>query len=687
MKIQKRNSSITQKVHLNIVGKILVLTLSVVVFSACVKDSSNATGWDYNSPQQGGFQKVPFVDQETGPGLVLIEGGTFTMGRSEEDVMYDWNNRPARVTVSSFYMDQTEVTNFHWLEYLYWINRCYGETYPLVYRNALPDTLCWRSPLSFREKYVEYYLRHPAYRDYPVVGVSWSQANDYCKWRTDRVNEYILIREGVLRWNTEQRDQETFNTEAYYVGQYESAEMKGIADLDPSNKQGNRGGTRLVRQEDGILVPAYRLPTEAEWEYAALGLLGNMQPGTENITDRKFYPWNGHWVRQDNNEFTGKIRANFVRGRGDYMGVAGNLNDGADVTAPVESYWPNDFGLYHMAGNVSEWVLDTYRPLSSEDFDEFRPFRGNVYKTKLLDNMGLVSLKNQQVEYDVHAMKEYLNEFERVRFQRISADKHDPTDSVIPPGWAKQNESAHPVYRGYAPDPYYVSHGKVKDSVELDVLRRINAVLDRAIKYKNDKHDIEASALIQDELFDGIFADEVRTGPDGEEYAFESLSILRWAFTDFIIDTPGKIKYRNVTEEENIGRLNYRRDDYVDYLDGDIESSIFYNDDDRRGRINQGTRDPSLVMYQSKFEEYDLDGNPILPGGGDRTAWPTTLISDRSKVYKGGSWADRAYWLVAGNRRFLDQDQSMATLGFRCAMDRVGSPVGMNYGKKKKNKK
>ncbi|MCO5259518.1 MAG: SUMF1/EgtB/PvdO family nonheme iron enzyme [Crocinitomicaceae bacterium] len=671
---------------MNVFKVLSVLGIGSLLLFSCSKEASNVTGWDYNNPKQGGFQKVPFLDQETGPGLILVEGGTFTMGRSEEDVMYDWNNRPARVTVSSFYMDQTEVTNFHWLEYLYWISRAYGESYPLVYKNALPDTLSWRSPLGFMEKYVDYYLRHPAYRDYPVVGVSWLQANDFCKWRTDRVNEYILIREGVLPWNVDQRNDQSFNTDAYYVGQYEDAGMRGIADLNPSNKQGKKLGTRIVRMEDGIMLPRYRLPTEAEWEYAALGLIGNLEPGSENITDRRFYPWNGHWVRQDSQEFTGKIRANFVRGTGDYMGVAGNLNDGADVTAPVESYWPNDYGLYHMAGNVSEWVLDTYRPLTSEDFNEFRPFRGNVFKTKLLNNEGAVEIKNQQVEYDVHGMKEYLNEFERIRYQRISADKHDPNDTVVPIGLAKNIESANPVHKGYAPDPFYVSHGKVKDSIELSLLRQINEVLDLAIKYKNDKYDIEASALIQDRLYDGIFADEIRTGPDGEEYAFEILSMLRTGFSDFITDTPGKLKYRNVTEEENIGRLNYRKDDYVDYLDGDIESSIYYKDDDRKMKINQANRDPNLVMYQNKHEEYDLDGTLIKPGQDNRTSWPSTLISDKSKVYKGGSWADRAYWLVASNRRFLDEDKSMCTLGFRCAMDRVGSPVGLNYGKKKKKK-
>lgn len=661
------------------ITKLLVAVGAIILVASCSREVSNATGWDYNNPNMGGFQKVPFIDQETGPGLVLIEGGTFTMGRAEDDVMYDWDNRPRRVTVSSFYMDQTEVSNFHWLEYLYWISRAYSN-YPMIYKNALPDTLVWRSKLGFNEKYVEYYLRHPSYRDYPVVGVSWLQANDYCKWRTDRVNEYLLIREGVLNFNIDQADENTFNTEAYLEGQYEEEERQRVTDLNPSNAVGKKLGERIVRMEDGLLLPRYRLPTEAEWEFAYYGLIGNISEG-ENITERRIYPWNGHYVRQDNEEFQGAIRANFVRGRGDYMGVAGALNDNADVTAPVDMYWPNDYGLYNMAGNVAEWVLDVYRPLSSEDVDEFRPFRGNVFQTKLLNNEGTTDFKNYQVEYDVHGMKEYLNEFERVRFQRISASKHDPEDDVIPTGIAKHNESSNPTKRGYAPDPYFVSHGFKKDEKELEIIKRLNKILDLAIQYRNDKYNTEAAMLVQEEIFDGIFIDELRDGPDGEEYAYEVISLLRDGFKEFIIDTPGKLKYRNVTEEENIGRLNYRRDDYIDYLDGDIESSIHFDNEKRTNEINQATRDPQLVMYQSRFEEYDLKGNQIKAGGDDRTAWPTTLVSNKSRVYKGGSWKDRAYWLVGGNRRFLDEDKATDYIGFRCAMDRVGSPTGINAGR------
>lgn len=695
------------------VFKYLSFVALAIVIVSCGREYSSSTGWEYNNPNNGGFQKFPFLDQETGPGLVLVEGGTFTMGRSEQDVMFDNNNRPARVTVSSFYMDQTEVTNFHWLEYLYWIQRVYGETYPMVYKNALPDTLCWRSPLAFNEKYVDYYFRHPAYRDYPVVGVSWLQVNDFCKWRTDRVNEYILIREGIMEPNINQKDETVFDTEAYLSGQYGAEEgkdgtVRNLQDLNPSHAQGKALGKRIVRMEDGILLPRYRLPTEAEWEFASYGLIGNLDPNSEVIRERKLYPWNGHWVRMDEGKAIGNIRANFVRGRGDYMGVAGHLNDGADVTAPVTAYWPNDYGLYNMAGNVSEWVMDVYRPLTSEDFDEFRPFRGSVFKTKQLNNAGDVADKIGMVLYDVYGLKEYVNEFERVRYQRVSAQKHDITDTLLPVGVKMQVQSRNAYKEGSAPDPIYTARkvkysrnaavadstdstaennvslvDPAKDQVELTLMAKINVLLDSAVSLQNQRFDYEASQLVQEEIVNGLFADELREGTD-YEYDYEIITVLRQGFSSFIINTPGKLKYRNVVEEENIGRLNYRKSDYIDYLDGDLESSIYYNDDNVKKQISDGQRDPQLIMYQNQYESYYLDGTPFKGESGS-ASWPTTLISDKSRVYKGGSWKDRSYWIVGSNRRYLDEAQSTATIGFRCAMDRVGSPTGMNYyGKKSK---
>lgn len=668
-------------------NKLLIVLLACVGAISCAKERSNTTGWVYNEPRNGGFQKVPYFDQETGPGLILVEGGTFTMGRTEQDVTYEWNNIPRRVTVSSFYMDQFEVTNFNWLEYLYWIKRTYEE-YPMIYKNALPDTLCWRSPLAYNEPYVEYYLRHPSYQNYPVVGVSWSQANDFCKWRTDRVNEYILIREGVLTMNPDQAG-EPFTTDAYLANQYHPQDEQFLRDLDP--KQGWSGkrkdlGQRIVRMEDGILLPRYRLPTEAEWEFAYHGLIGSMtnpeDPGV--VENRRTYPWTGHWVRQDDKEFQGDIRANFVRGRGDMMGAAGALNDAADVTAPVDSYWPNDYGLYHMAGNVSEWVMDVYRPLSHEDFDEFRPFRGNVFKTKVLGNDGVIDEKTTQIIYDVHGIKEYLHEFERKRFQRISAQEHTPgntdTASIMYEGMMRNVRSRNDIdYYNNPPEQVYLSRSKTKDSLELLLLEELNRVVDRAIEQADNEFYMEASESIQVDIFDGLFDGIdprfIRADGLGNEYPLEIIPVLRKGMSEYIVNSPGRLKWREVVAEENIDRRNYRNSDYRDYGDGDFESSMYFGDDERKNDINTGVRDQSLVMYQNDHEEYNLNGGQIKPN--DRTGWPTTLISDNARVYKGGSWKDRAYWIVGSNRRYLDQELSSATIGFRCAMDRVGSPRGL----------
>jgi formylglycine-generating enzyme required for sulfatase activity len=569
---------------------LMLLLGSVIVLSYCQKERSSATGWAYNDPENGGFERVQFTEQETGPGLVLVEGGTFTMGRVEDDLNFTGDAVPRRVTVSSFYMDETEVTNLYWLEYLHWLDRVYGDTYPEIVDKALPDTLVWRELLEYNEPYVEYYLRHPSYRDYPVVGVNWLQSNDFCKWRTDRVNEFILIREGLLVHNpTAQIDDNHFTTDAYFAGQYEGERNQdGLPNLDPSGSE-----YRNVRMEDGILLPKYRLPTEAEWEYAALGLIGNSYQ--ELITDRKTYPWTGHYVRNDNSggRYYGQFNANFVRGRGDYMGVAGALNDNAEITAPVYAYAPNDFGLYNMAGNVSEWTMDVYRPLSPEDKSEFRPFRGNVYKTKVLNSEGRIDQKFDYVEYDFEGLEQYLKDYQSEARENLNETDQNLIDNLLS----------------------YVADAK---------------------EQKKNGQDYEANVRIQDGM-DLIAGSESKVAPD-----------LRQGFSQYILNTPGTLKYRDVRAEENIDRRNYRVADNIDVKDGDFESSIRYED-------------PSFEDQPERM--YDF-GN-------------TSLISNRSRVYKGGSWRDRAYWLVPGTRRYMDERQATATIGFRCAMERLGSPVGL----------
>ena len=298
-------------------------------------NTSRGTGWDINS-KKGGFQyNIEFNDQETGPGLVFIEGGTFTKGQVQDDVMHDWNNTPNKQHVMSFYIDETEVTNLMYMEYLDWLEYVFPtqeQRYRQIYEGALPDTLVWRNQLGYVEELTTNYLRHPAYAEYPVVGVNWLQAVQYAEWRTDRVNEYILERESFVQKDVRYNEVETnstFNTSAYlkrpetaYAGK-----MDSLVGKRGEQKKGDSIVKVYAGVEKGVLLPSYRLPTETEWEYAALALVGDRE--YNNYRGKKKYPWSGEYTRSSDRRTEGDQLANFKLGKGDYGGIAsycvGNL--------------------------------------------------------------------------------------------------------------------------------------------------------------------------------------------------------------------------------------------------------------------------------------------------------------------------------------------------------------------------
>ncbi|MFT4024721.1 MAG: SUMF1/EgtB/PvdO family nonheme iron enzyme [Flavihumibacter sp.] len=298
--------------------------------------------------------------------MVYVPPGTFHMGPSDEDINFAFTARNKQVSISGFWMDATEITNMEYRQFVNWVrdstaaklmgfvknadgvdyvdwnkaktikwgdkatvekidqlilspeNRIFGkkeiDASKLIYHSETfdnkeaakrenqskprsqfimkrdvriyPDTLVWIRDFaySYNEPMTKRYFSHPAFDNYPVVGVNWNQATAFCEWRTQYLNSFLASK-------------------------------------------------KRAQESD------FRLPTESEWEYAARG--GRSQ---------SMFPWGNYYLRNKK----GCLLANFKPGRGNYP------EDGGFYTVRADAYWPNDFGLYNMAGNVAEWTSSLY---------------------------------------------------------------------------------------------------------------------------------------------------------------------------------------------------------------------------------------------------------------------------------------------------------------------------------------
>jgi gliding motility-associated lipoprotein GldJ len=406
--------------------------------------------------------------------------------------------------------------------------------------------------LGYVEELTTNYLRHPAYAEYPVVGVNWLQAVQYAEWRTDRVNEFILEREAYVQKDVRYNEVETnstFNTAAYLKRPETSygGKMDSLSGKKAEVKKGDSIVKAYAGVEKGILLPSYRLPTESEWEYAALALVGDREYNT--YRGKKKYPWSGEYTRSSDRRTEGDQLANFKLGKGDYGGIAGWSDDGADITIQVKQYPPNDFGIYDMAGNVAEWVSDVYRPIVDDEANDFNYYRGNVYLKNVIGEDGkAVTISPDELVFDT------------------------------------------------------LPNGKV-------LLKKL----------------------------------------------------------------PGELAQVAIDEEETFLRQNFSESDNRNFRDGDVESSRSYASGAPDEADGEGKPETSL-MYdapQSPKVAYDVDGN--VSREIDASSKRTTLITDEVRVYKGGSWKDRAYWLDPAQRRYLPQYIATDYIGFRCAMSRLGA--------------
>ena len=302
----------------SVVKNLALLIPFAVISQSCGLLGLGGGGYDDRGelvgvPDREGWEMtIPF-------GMVSVPPGTFHMGQADEDVAATQINFNKQITIGGFYMDDTEITNNEYRQFVIAMSEGSEVDLPegITLEDIYPDTAVWVRDYTHHmgDPMMVYYWSHPAFDNYPVVGIDWESAQAFCDWRTDHLNSY--------------------------------------------------------RADQGLFrMPDFRLPSEAEWEYASRG-----------GRDMAKYPWGNPYIRNTK----GCLLANFKPGRGNYF------DDGFAYTAPVATFFANDFGLYDMSGNVAEWCEDAFNeasvplvwdlnPTFNDDNEPRKVIRGGSWK-------------------------------------------------------------------------------------------------------------------------------------------------------------------------------------------------------------------------------------------------------------------------------------------------------------------
>jgi len=357
----------------------ITIAFFVTVFSGCGSS---------NSGELVGARIGKLKKNKTPYGMVLIPGGTFIMGQSDEDITHSQVAQNRQVTISPFYMDETEISNNEYRQFVHWVrdsiliyNYLGDDSYFVDSENGERhinwDRVEKSSPWQSQDPAVKerlgsmYYqgedrifgrdeldarLLKYHYEWYDLRGAV-SAKHDDSKSRSDFImRDTLLIYPDTTVWLADFSYAQNEPMVEGYFSHPSYGEYPVVGVTWRQAQAFNTWRTQLFNTSDAVKSQnprlPYELPTEAEWEYAArAGKVGTQ------------YPWGGPTARNAK----GCLMANFKPGRGDY------IEDGVSYTAPVYSYWPNDFGLYNMAGNVSEWTQSTYDESSYSFVDDMNP--------------------------------------------------------------------------------------------------------------------------------------------------------------------------------------------------------------------------------------------------------------------------------------------------------------------------